>query len=1094
MLPRLQNLLAILLLFWFSSDAYSKSLVTKPGNSPLSAHSRAFVCGTSTNLYGYESLRMKIDLAEHGIQPLQLEKISARSYPIGNILVIEDNGLLVRQPTFNLFDLNGKQLRFTPMANGAYQIELVPFQFDSTIGIKLNARDESNHLLEFQSGFNFPFFGKFWEQLFVNSNGVVSFGKSINASRYDPNDFFQSIPMIAVFFADLNPEKRGSIFYRQESDRFIITWNQVTEFGFLNSNTFQLTLRSNGVFEISYAGIQTIVQNNGLPILVGVNSGAGDIEYRSADLSNAPVSILPGQALFEAFDDVRFREVNAELVAREFYKSQPDSFDQLVLLTDFDLLNPPYQALHILVKNDVQGIGRELIDRTANFGSAGRLQSFIHMNSIQLWPDPPDDFFFIVLSHETAHRWGSFIHFNLDGQKSDLLLGSGLVHWSFFLDSDASVLEGNDWRDNGDGTFTSIEVLDNYSFLDHYLMGFRRVEEVPPFFFINKPGVTLDQRSKFPLKGALVQGPKRWVTIQDVVTVEGARAPGYETAQKDFRQAFILLTQKNSSPSSQGLNKLEEFRNIFPQWFNRLTDGRATMQTKLQSFLPITAINGIITSLEDGRAIANLTVELLERKISQFIPSGGHYAFRLLSPSGQTQTFTLVARAFPFFPDTLQITLNSGEIIQQDFSLKPLTRTVLSGNLTNSSGQGIRAKLTLFIHSDLAEDLTMVDSSDANGHFDFENIWISFPGLVRYDSLTIEPEIPYLSKTFRNLTVPAQGLKMDITLEPADILLVNDDPQGYYGEFYQKPLSQLNLQAFHWVEKDRGVVPVSTIKHFNSPILIWFTGDAEGEVLTVQERDSLKNFLQQGGRLFLTGQNIAESLAKTDFLKQILHVTFLSNTGDLLLHGVKGDPIGDFLNKINLKDPPGANNQTSPDVLRADSLAHAVVVYDTLFSKRVAAIRAVNPETQSRLVFLGFGFEAISPGQEARPGFATPTKVMEKVLNWLNGFPTLVTDRNSKNSATRFNLFQNYPNPFNQRTIIRFRLPDQRLPSGVKLVIFNILGEEVRTLIHKKMSAGEHQIAWDGRDDRGTLVPSGVYILKLKAGNLQQTRKLIYLR
>jgi hypothetical protein len=88
-------------------------------------------------------------------------------------------------------------------------------------------------------------------------------------------------------------------------------------------------------------------------------------------------------------------------------------------------------------------------------------------------------------------------------------------------------------------------------------------------------------------------------------------------------------------------------------------------------------------------------------------------------------------------------------------------------------------------------------------------------------------------------------------------------------------------------------------------------------------------------------------------------------------------------------------------------------------------------------------------------------------------------------------LSQNYPNPFNPETEIRFKLAES---CDVHLQIFNTLGREIRTLIRSKLSFGEHGIYWDGTDNTGNPVPSGIYLYQLKAGDFIQSKKMSLLR
>lgn len=95
-----------------------------------------------------------------------------------------------------------------------------------------------------------------------------------------------------------------------------------------------------------------------------------------------------------------------------------------------------------------------------------------------------------------------------------------------------------------------------------------------------------------------------------------------------------------------------------------------------------------------------------------------------------------------------------------------------------------------------------------------------------------------------------------------------------------------------------------------------------------------------------------------------------------------------------------------------------------------------------------------------------------------------------------FALSQNYPNPFNPNTTITFNLP-QNGRSGLGLVelkIFDLLGKEVKTLISQPIAAGFHSVQWDGNNNAGQPVASGVYLYRLSAGELVATQKMMLLR
>ncbi|MCB0261099.1 MAG: T9SS type A sorting domain-containing protein, partial [Calditrichaeota bacterium] len=86
---------------------------------------------------------------------------------------------------------------------------------------------------------------------------------------------------------------------------------------------------------------------------------------------------------------------------------------------------------------------------------------------------------------------------------------------------------------------------------------------------------------------------------------------------------------------------------------------------------------------------------------------------------------------------------------------------------------------------------------------------------------------------------------------------------------------------------------------------------------------------------------------------------------------------------------------------------------------------------------------------------------------------------------------QNYPNPFNPETVISYRLS---VVSDLTLAVYNLLGEKIVTLVDARQGAGRHQVRWNGRDENGQPVSSGVYIYRLRAGSFVQSRKMILVR
>ena len=109
--------------------------------------------------------------------------------------------------------------------------------------------------------------------------------------------------------------------------------------------------------------------------------------------------------------------------------------------------------------------------------------------------------------------------------------------------------------------------------------------------------------------------------------------------------------------------------------------------------------------------------------------------------------------------------------------------------------------------------------------------------------------------------------------------------------------------------------------------------------------------------------------------------------------------------------------------------------------------------------------------------------------------------QNQDNLPTKWSLLQNYPNPFNNSTNIRLRVPADEQYSGketpgvlVKLEIYDILGRRIRELINESMLPGEYDISWDGTDNEGSDIASGVYFCRCICGNEMEVLKMIALK
>ena len=119
------------------------------------------------------------------------------------------------------------------------------------------------------------------------------------------------------------------------------------------------------------------------------------------------------------------------------------------------------------------------------------------------------------------------------------------------------------------------------------------------------------------------------------------------------------------------------------------------------------------------------------------------------------------------------------------------------------------------------------------------------------------------------------------------------------------------------------------------------------------------------------------------------------------------------------------------------------------------------------------------------------TELRQSVQQIRDDFITAIEFEENNELPNSFSLKQNYPNPFNPVTTIKYQLP---FTSDVKLLIYNLLGQEVFRLERFSQQAGEYLVRWDGRNMQGSELSSGIYFYRLQAGDFIQTKKMVLLK
>ena len=498
---------------------------------------------------------------------------------IGEIAVVPDEGDLIAPA--NGYDLRGIGLRFTRNGAGGYNVQRIGVGFRTSLGRQLTLEDDDSEPANV--AFSFPFYGVGQVTAFVNSDGNVTFETAdFASSERNVARLTSGPPRVAPFLADLDPSAGGRVFVNAASDQYVVTWCNVRGFESTRTITTQLVLLPDGNLEMHFVDATGLTDG-----VVGISPGRTG-EFRPVDLSAQGPTDGGGSSVGERF--ATLPQLDNVAVTRKFYASHPDNYDQLVIWTDARLIQDAF-AFEQTVANDIRGIGLPTFDASREFGSAGRLRSMAVMDFLGKYPDDPQQRFFgenttvSIMGQEVGHRWLAFMDFrDHTGVRSQALLGRDDAHWSFFFDSDASVMEGNDIEDLGGGSFRTVGAVRKYSLLDQYAMGLVAPNEVPTFFYVQNPtnmSVTRTRESA-PQVGVTFNGTRRDVRIEDIVAINGDRIPSSAAAPREHRQAFIYVTSAGRTADPGQVDKLDRIRRAWEEFFLQATDGRMRAITILR--------------------------------------------------------------------------------------------------------------------------------------------------------------------------------------------------------------------------------------------------------------------------------------------------------------------------------------------------------------------------------------------------------------------------------------------------------------------------------------------------------------------------------
>jgi immune inhibitor A len=219
--------------------------------------------------------------------------------------------------------------------------------------------------------------------------------------------------------------------------------------------------------------------------------------------------------------------------------------------------------------------------------------------------------------------------------------------------------------------------------------------------------------------------------------------------------------------------------------------------------------------------------------------------------------------------------------------------------------------------------------------------------------------------------------------EPA-LLLVDDDNNDDVDTYYSSALYGRRLPYDLWNKYTSGTPGISELSKYDA--VVWFTGDYRASPLSTGDISSMKDYLDAGGSLFLSGQAIAAQLSTLDptFMSDYLKASYLSTSFVPILSPDAGSPNFADLDNIVITGASGASNQTNPDQIAAETGGVAELAY-----YGSPDLGAVSYSGSYKTMFFSFGFEAIVTGDYR---FAERDTVYARVLDFLgvssaSGYP-----------------------------------------------------------------------------------------------------------
>ncbi|MBK7140821.1 MAG: M6 family metalloprotease domain-containing protein [bacterium] len=410
-------------------------------------------------------------------------------------------------------------------------------------------------------------------------------------------------------------------------------------------------------------------------------------------------------------------------------------------------------------------------------------------------------------------------------------------------------------------------------------------------------------------------------------------------------------------------------------------------------------------------------------------------------------------------------------------------------------------------------DIEMLDSNVQQTNYLSPTIQDDFYGAnpIRFRlKVGAEPRITTFTLTVRadsTTEVPrdrafTQEFVFDKAMGPVSVLIVDDDNGDIAGgNEYEESFYRLQIPYHLWNKQIQGSPTYNDLNKYSH--IFWATGSRSlGGGLNATDITALKAFMDDGGNFALGSASAAIRLHLSDsaFMRDYLHTRYtdsVTTTSGLYYWGVTGSPMTDG---IKFRVASSAPNEVKRMYRLAPANGGQVALeYTTLFignPPRQGNVGILYSGThKSVLTSVGFEYLSIS---DTLSGWAHRDSMFARVMAFFGGTSTGIDDPVRPTLPKQFTLQQNYPNPFNPTTTIKYSVTRGEAGKSsmqrTSLIVYNLNGQRVRTLVDAEQGIGEYTVEWDGADERGNKVASGVYLYRLQREDKMESRKMVLLK